>query len=96
MGLAALQAEKVSVASRKEDVKRGNSKSDGRHDVVQGEAARGLFFRLRERGHIVLGITSYQEYPGRITNPFDDRHTTDADDSILALLDGWLHCFRCA
>ena len=37
--------------------------------------ARALFWRMKANGQIVLGISSYQEFPSRITNLFDDRHT---------------------
>ena len=60
----------------------------------QAEMARALFWRLKANGHIVIGISSYQDFPGNITNPFDDRHVTPADMEILRAVDGWLHCFR--
>ena len=60
----------------------------------RAEAARGLFWRLKAKGHIMVGITSYQEFPGIIRNPFDDRHTTEQDDVIINSIDAWLHCFR--
>lgn len=56
--------------------------------------ARALFWRLKANGQIVIGISSYQEFPGMITNPFDDRHVTEADMEIFGAVDGWLHCFR--
>lgn len=56
--------------------------------------ARALFWRLKANGQIVIGISSYQEFPGMITNPFDDRHVTEADLEIFGAVDGWLHCFR--
>lgn len=42
----------------------------------------------------MIGITSYQEFPGTIRNPYDDRHTTKQDDVIINAIDAWLHCFR--
>ena len=62
--------------------------------VVQGEAARAFFWRMKANGHIFVIITSYQEFPGTIVNPFDDRHTTPGDKIIHAAVDGYLHCFR--
>ena len=64
--------------------------------VMQAEMARALFWRMKANGQIVIGISSYQEFPGQITNPFDDRHTTEADWEIYKACDGWLHCFRSA
>lgn len=60
----------------------------------RAEAARGLFWRLKAKGHIMVGITSYQEFPGRIMNPYDDRHTTKQDQVVINAIDAWLHCFR--
>jgi hypothetical protein len=57
-------------------------------------AQRALFWRLKAAGHILLGVSSYQEFPGAISNPHDDRHVTAGDRALLAHVDGWLHCFR--
>ena len=62
---------------------------------AQAELARAFFWRLKANGHIVVVITSYQEFPGRIDNPYDDRHTTPQDRVIHEAVDGYLHCFRC-
>ena len=64
--------------------------------AVQAEMARAMFWRMKANGQVVIGISSYQEFPGQITNPFDDRHTTEADWDIYKATDGWLHCFRWA
>lgn len=64
--------------------------------MAQAEAARALFWRLKANGVIMMGISSYQEFPGAIRNPFDDRHTTAQDQAVYRAMDGWLHCFRCA
>ena len=64
--------------------------------TVQGELARAFFWRMKASGHIIIIITSYQEFPGIIVNPFDDRHTTPGDRTIHEAVDGYLHCFRCA
>ncbi len=62
--------------------------------ALQAEMARAMFWRMKANGQVVIGISSYQEFPGQITNPFDDRHTTEADWEIYKATDGWLHCFR--
>jgi len=64
--------------------------------ALQGELARAFFWRMKANGHIIIIITSYQEFPGTIVNPFDDRHTTPGDKTIHAAVDGYLHCFRSA
>ena len=60
----------------------------------QAELARAFFWRLKANGHIIVIITSYQEFPGRIENPYDDRHTTPQDRMIHEAVDGYVHCFR--
>ena len=60
----------------------------------RSETQRALFWRLKASGHILLGISSYQEFPGNISNPHDDRHVTPQDLALLSHVDGWLHCFR--
>lgn len=62
--------------------------------LFRAEAARALFWRLKAKGHIMVGITSYQEYPGEIVNPYDDRHVAQQDAVIHNAMDAWLHCFR--
>ena len=51
---------------------------------------------MKASGHIIIIITSYQEFPGSIVNPFDARHTTPGDKTIHEAVDGYLHCCRCA
>lgn len=63
-------------------------------DYYKGELARAFFWRMKASGHIIIIITSYQEFPGIIVNPFDDRHTTPGDRTIHEAVDGYLHCFR--
>jgi hypothetical protein len=62
--------------------------------MCRAEAARATFWRLKAKGHIMVGITSYQEFPGKILNPHDDRHTTKQDQVIHGAIEAWLHCFR--
>ena len=52
-----------------------------------------MFWRLKNTGHIMLGISSYENYPAEITNPIDNRHV-GKDPDIYAHMDGWLHCQR--
>ncbi|CAL8470763.1 g10305 [Coccomyxa elongata] len=63
-------------------------------DYYKAELARAFFWRLKANGHIIIIITSYQEFPGRIENPYDDRHTTPQDKMIHEAVDGYVHCFR--
>lgn len=66
------------------------------HSLSQAELARAFFWRLKTNGHIIIIITSYQEFPGGIENPYDDRHTTPQDRMIHEAVDGYVHCFRWA
>lgn len=63
-------------------------------NYFRSETQRALFWRLKASGHILLGVSSYQEFPGNISNPHDDRHVTPQDLALLSHVDGWLHCFR--
>eukprot|EP01024_Parvocaulis_polyphysoides_P064145 TRINITY_DN7445_c0_g1_i1.p1 TRINITY_DN7445_c0_g1~~TRINITY_DN7445_c0_g1_i1.p1 ORF type:complete len:293 (-),score=27.80 TRINITY_DN7445_c0_g1_i1:265-1089(-) len=43
----------------------------------------------------MLGISSYEHFPGPIINPYDSRHSEHASDyEIHHAMDGWMHCFR--
>ena len=53
--------------------------------------------QLKKNGNIFIGITSYSEFPSKITNPHD--RFSDVNDiawkyNYSDLVDGWLHCFR--
>lgn len=56
-----------------------------------------FYKKYKAMGCVFLGMSSYCEFPGRISNPFDVMH----DPKHLAytydyfkLTDGWCHCFR--
>jgi len=65
-------------------------------DYYKGELERGLFWRLKNTGHIMIGIASYEHFPQEILNPIDNRHTKHhpQDGGIYAAIDAWLHCMR--
>lgn len=42
-------------------------------NYFRSETQRALFWRLKAAGHVVIGVSSYQEFPGNISNPHDDR-----------------------
>lgn len=60
----------------------------------KAEAARGLFWRLKQRGHVIVGISSYRFFPQPSEDPAEDRFVVPEDTEIYEALDGWLHCFR--
>ena len=39
----------------------------------QAETEKAIFWRLKAAGHVMLGISSYEWFPGNATNPFTDR-----------------------
>jgi len=59
----------------------------------QGEMERGLFWSLKAKGHVMVGLSSYMHFPGEIHNPINSRHVAKHRDVIKAM-DVWLHCFR--
>jgi len=65
-------------------------------DYYQGELERGTFWQLKNEGHIMLGISSYEHFPGEIINPSDNRHVRKNPDdwNVYMAMDGWLHCMR--
>lgn len=40
---------------------------------MQSEWEKGLYWRMKADGHIMIGISSYEWFPGNATNPFTDR-----------------------
>mmetsp|Transcript_8481 Transcript_8481/g.24305 ORF Transcript_8481/g.24305 Transcript_8481/m.24305 type:complete len:587 (+) Transcript_8481:23-1783(+) len=65
-------------------------------EYYQGKAERGMFFRLLNTGHVMLGISSYEFFPAHISNPIETRHTDKipGDKEIFSFVEGWLHCHR--
>lgn len=52
---------------------------------------------LKNSGNLFIGLTSYSEFPAKITNPHD--RFSDPNDiawkyNYLDLVDAWLYCFR--
>jgi hypothetical protein len=52
---------------------------------------------FEKRGNLFIGMTSYSEFPTKITNPHD--RFSDSNDiawkyNYLDLVDAWLYCFR--
>lgn len=52
----------------------------------------------KKRGIHFIGMSSYSEFPGIITNPHDPLHKPDNDAwtkyNYYQLTEGWCHCFR--
>jgi len=60
------------------------------------EYEKALFWRLKANGHVMLGISSYEFFPGNATDPLTDRkpQQNPEDKETYAAMDGWLHCFQ--
>jgi len=61
------------------------------------EVEKGLFWRLKADGHILIGVTSYEFFPGNATNPYTDRPSQQdypENKKIYASMDAYAHCFR--
>jgi hypothetical protein len=53
--------------------------------------------RAKKRGIKFLGMSSYSEFPGEITNPYDilrDRNLDAWKYDYFKLTNGWCHCFK--
>lgn len=56
-----------------------------------------MYNKKKEEGFRFIGMTSYSEFPGKITNPHD--RFSNKDDMAWKfdyndIVDGWCHCFR--
>jgi hypothetical protein len=52
------------------------------------------YLKLKEKGYHFFGSTSYLEFPGKITNPHEDKYYTTHEDDYLKMCKGWVHCLR--
>jgi hypothetical protein len=41
-----------------------------------------------------MGISSYSEFPGKLTNPYENRYHEEKNHDYQAMVKTWLHCFR--
>ena len=41
-----------------------------------------------------MGISSYSEFPGKLSNPFENRYHEEKRHDYQAMVKTWLHCFR--
>ena len=53
---------------------------------------------MTKNGYLVIGITSYLEFPGIVSNPHDPLHKPThkawTNYDYMEICKGWLHCFR--
>jgi hypothetical protein len=41
-----------------------------------------------------MGISSYSEFPGKLSNPYEDRYHEKHNHDYQSMVKTWLHCFR--
>ncbi|CAG9464255.1 unnamed protein product [Pedinophyceae sp. YPF-701] len=54
----------------------------------------GFWWELKKRGVIMIGVSSYEEWPGEIVNPYDSRFVREDLWEVASAMEGWLHMFR--
>lgn len=53
-----------------------------------------LYEKYKKMGMNFMGISSYSEFPGKITNPHDSRYHEKEGHLYEDMASTWLHCFR--
>jgi len=63
-------------------------------DFYTRSTMKGLFWEFKNAGLIMVGVSSYEDFPSEIVNPYDSRHVGHDMPELFANTDAWLHCFR--
>ena len=45
-------------------------------------------------GFPIIGVTSYQEFPGPINNPYEDKYYKNHNDNYINMCKAWCYCFK--
>jgi hypothetical protein len=53
-----------------------------------------LFLKYKEMGFPIIGVTSYQGFPGPISNPYEDKYYKQHNDNYLNMCKAWCYCFK--
>jgi hypothetical protein len=53
-----------------------------------------LYLEYKNQGLEFMGISSYSEFPCKLSNPHDSRYHEERKHDYLAMCKTWLHCFR--
>ena len=53
-----------------------------------------LYEEYKKKGLSFCGISSYLEFPGKLSNPFEDRFHEKRGHKYLEMASAWLYCFR--
>jgi len=52
------------------------------------------YLKYKQLDLYICGITSYQEFPEHIINPFESRFHEERYHDYFKMVDAWIHCFR--
>jgi hypothetical protein len=55
---------------------------------------RKLYNDYIKMGLKIIGVTSYQEFPGKIVNPYEDKYHIKNKDDYVNMVMGWCYIFR--
>lgn len=50
--------------------------------------------KYKQRGLLFCGISSYQNFPDELVNPYDSRFHEEEKHDYTNMVSSWLHCFR--
>ena len=53
-----------------------------------------LFTKYQEMGFPIIGVTSYQTFPGPINNPYEDPYYRNHKDNYVGMCKAWCYCFH--
>ena len=53
-----------------------------------------LFSKYQKMGFPIIGVTSYQGFPGTINNPYEDKYYKNHNDDYLNICKAWCYCFK--
>lgn len=55
---------------------------------------RKWYEKIKQKGIHFVGVSSYSQFPGHLTNPHEDTYHVDNKDNYESMVSAWLHCFR--
>jgi hypothetical protein len=53
-----------------------------------------LYLEYKNKGLQFMGISSYSEFPCKLSNPHDSKYHEEKNHDYIAMCKTWLHCFR--
>ena len=60
----------------------------------RNDTHRELYNKYKKMGIKILGVTSYQSFPGKIINPYEDKYHINKKDNYVDMVIGWCYVFR--